>query len=161
MINITNWTGLSLALALCLGMFGISEPASAAQTETNTWEVELDMFSGRPNPVLLLNEAEIAKVKDLVSQAGSTAAKDKAKVFPSVLGYRGLSVRERGRNDRAVKSETRIRGKDIHVQGGKTPGWRNAKDASLEQYLVDLALEKGTISKREHEVVCEEMRKQK
>jgi hypothetical protein len=126
--------------------------------------VEIDVFSGRPNPVFKLQDSEVGRVKELLSQTSSLAAekateKEKAKAFPSlVLGYRGLSIRQVWKN-KAVQSETRVRGKNMLVGSGKDRSWRSASDASLEQFLVDLALEKGAISKQMHEHIRNDIKK--
>ena len=163
MMNIMGWMGPCLALTLSLAMCASSHVASAAVGEASVWEVEIDVFSGRPNPVFKLQDSEVGRVKELLSHTSSVAAekateKEKAKAFPSVLGYRGLRIRQVGKN-KAVQSETRLRGKNMLVGSGKDRSWRSAEDASLEQFLVDLAFEKGAIPKQVHEHIRNEIKK--
>lgn len=148
-----------LMLTLCMAMFAGTRDVAAAETEATTWEVEIDVFSGRPNPVYRLQDSEIVRVTELLSNARTASeTKEKAKVFPSRLGYRGTSIRCVGK-DKAVQSAIRVRGRIILEQSGQTQTWRNADDTALEHYLADLALQKGAISENIHHRIREAIEK--
>jgi len=163
MSNPPAWIRASVALALALGAI-VFNPATAMAAEggADTWEVEIEVFSGRPNPVLKLEAAEIARVRELLLEAAAPEkAPDKEKAFPDKLGYRGLTLREIG-TDNVVKFNTRVRGKDIlRNETGKNSHWHVAKDGRLEEYLVDLALAKEKISRDVHGHIRQEMQKSK
>jgi hypothetical protein len=133
-----------------------------AGDETVTWALEIDVYSGRPNPVLTLTDVEIVRVKDLLSQASSVhETKDPATVFPSNLGYRSVLIKELREpgNMKSVRSVTRVRGRDILVQSGENRIWQKAKDATLERLLVDLALEKKAIPRELYQYILKEIEK--
>jgi hypothetical protein len=148
----------SLILILC---FGVNYNSRAAESSSLIMEVEIDAFSGRPNPVFNLQTAEVTELNQFLWKAkGEEAIKDtKADIIPSILGYRGLHVRERDKN-KAVISEIQIFGKDILIRGSRGE-YRRLKmpDDSLEKYLVDLALAKGAIDKDIHQYLRQEMQK--
>ncbi len=51
-------------------------------------EVELDVFSGRPNPVWSLSESEKSRLLELLSRLPSGEVRE----LPEPLGYRGFAV---------------------------------------------------------------------
>jgi hypothetical protein len=163
-MNVTGWMASCVAVTLCLAGFAGPSAALAAESEPGAWEVQIDVFSGRPNPVFKLQGPEIARVTGMLSQASNVVAakaaeQEKAKAFPVKLGYRGLRIRQVGQ-DKTIQSQIRVHGKNMLVGSGKERSWQSAKDASLEQFLVDLALEKGAISKSMHEQIRNEMGKE-
>lgn len=137
-------------LILCFAMLAGLEKIDAADTEPAIWQVEIDVFSGHPNPVFTLQESEAAQVKALLSKAQASAKpNDINSVFPSRLGYRGIFIRQVGTNQTVV-SEIQLRGKDILQKSGAGESWQGVPDRALEQYLLDLAQSKGAISAKVH-----------
>lgn len=61
-------------------------------------QVELDAFSGRPNPVWTLNNTQVRELQALL--AGATEA---VAVPPEGLGYRGFVVRSTGAEGQATQ----------------------------------------------------------
>jgi hypothetical protein len=57
-----------------------------------TWQVVVDVFSGRPNPTFTLTEAEVVQAKDRMSHAQATAPAGASGIRPSILGYRGMII---------------------------------------------------------------------
>jgi hypothetical protein len=142
-----------------MAMFLGFQDATAAETEATTREVEIDVFSGRPNPVFKLQETEMTHVKELLSQAkASMQANARSKVYPPILGYRGISIRLKG-TDKAMQSEIRIRGKIILEESGASQTWRSADDTALELYLADLAVQKGVIDQKARQSIGEAVEK--
>jgi hypothetical protein len=141
--------------------FGSNPNLRAAESYSLIMEVEIDVFSGRPNPVFNLQPEEVKELNQFLWKAkGEEQNKDtKADIIPSILGYRGLHVRERDKN-KAVISEIQIFGKDILIRGSRGE-YRFLKmpDNSLEKYLVDLALAKKAIDKDLHQYISQEMQK--
>jgi hypothetical protein len=147
----------SLILILC---FGANCNLWAAEESSVSQEVEIDVFSGRPNPVFNLLPAELQEFNQFLSKAKIEKANEdiKAELIPSILGYRGLRIRERGDN-KAALSEIQVVGKDILVRGRSESRHMKASDDSLEKYLVDLALAKGAIDKGLHKEIRQAMQK--
>jgi hypothetical protein len=158
-MNITGLSAPCVALTLCMAMVSGFQNTIAAETEATTWEIEIDAFSGRPNPVFKLEEAEITHVKALISQAKtSTQVKSKAKVFPPNRSYGGMLLRRMG-TDKAIQSELRVRGKNLLEESGTNQTWRSADDTALELYLADLAVQKGMIDQKARQIIGEEVEK--
>ena len=63
-----------------------------AQTAPETWQVVVDVFSGRPNPTFTLAGAELVQAKDRMSRARATAPAGASGIRPSILGYRGMII---------------------------------------------------------------------
>lgn len=91
--------------------------------------VELDIFSGRPNPSWLLADEQIPALMDrlraLESAAGGSIA--------APLGYRGLIVRLDGGEPRVVT----IQAGTVELQGAAGVGWARDTDRQLERWLID------------------------
>lgn len=93
-------------------------------------EVELDIFSGRPNPMWHLSEADVTALLrelDELPEAPPTA-------IANNLGYRGFVVRVRHDGD-----ETRLvvqNGTVQAVRGGSTTYYHDV-DRALEWWLLD------------------------
>jgi len=119
-----------------------------AQTTAETWQVEVDINSGLPNPVFTLTSAELADLKSRLGSAKSVAgASPNVKTIrPSILGYRGLTVTGKSADG------TQTTG-DVEVYKGKilrrAPGPAAVLDDSatgLERQLLALGMAKKVIS---------------
>jgi hypothetical protein len=146
-----------LFIILCVGA---NSNLRAADNPSGSREVEIDVFSGRPNPVFSLQTAEIQELDRFLSKATveKSGAAAKAEIIPSILGYRGLRIRERGDN-KVVVSEIQVAGKDILIRGQGESRRMKAPDNALEQYLVDLALSKKAIDAELHKEILRMMQK--
>lgn len=145
-MNITSLKMLfGIATLLCtVAVLGKAD----AQTATETWQVEVDIYSGRPNPVFTLTSTELADLKSRLGSAKSVAgASPNVKtVRPSILGYRGLIVTGKSGDG------TQTTG-DVEVYKGKilrrAPGPAAVLDDSttgLERQLLALGMAKNAIS---------------
>jgi hypothetical protein len=91
-------------------------------------EVELDIFSGMPNPTWVLTAAEADGFAQRLAQLPATSAGQ----LPGHLGYRGFIVRV---TEGVRTQEIRIWAGAVHVSDG--PGIRAAdKDRELERWVL-------------------------
>src|SRR5262245_21948097 len=152
----------------------VAQDVGHAQRET--FIVEIDVFSGRPNPQLVLDEpAEVKafaeKVKEACERASPVGAAAAAE-SPAVLGYRGLSVSRtlggeaalsfvvgRGSMRMAQRQaplacQPRTNGLaadaagDLHLAGA---------GAELEAYVAQVALQKGVISRAVYQAIIQQL----
>lgn len=95
--------------------------------------VELDVFSGRPNPQWTLTEQEAGRVEEMLRDL-PPAEPGRAAMEPG-LGYRGFLVRSGARRIHAGSGV-------VHFdEGGSGHSRQDAK--GLETYLRQLAKERG------------------
>jgi hypothetical protein len=151
-----------LLTAIVGGTLFADAQGSARAQDAEVVTVVVDIFSGRPNPVIELSAAELA---DLIERAKPACEKvrDEPAEYPGHrLGYRGLLV-GRGRRGAQPQKSLEISGKRVRVlKGGATTicqekmGTRAASgggdlvvaddDNTLERLLLDLALRRGAIT---------------
>jgi hypothetical protein len=144
-----NITSLKMLFGIATLLFTVAVLGKAdAQTAAETWQVEVDINSGQPNPVFTLTSAELADVKSRLGSAKSVAgASPNIKTIrPSILGYRGLTVTGKSGDG------TQTTG-DVEVYKGKilrrAPGPAAVLDDStvgLERQLLALGMAKKAIS---------------
>ena len=92
-------------------------------------EVELDIFSGMPNPTWALTTAEADALARLVAELPRTAASE----LSGKLGYRGLVVKiTRGTGTRLV----RVQAGSVHIVEGGTTIQARDEGRALERWLV-------------------------
>jgi len=140
-----------------------------------TFVIELDIFSGRPNPRLVLDDpAEVMaftqKMKESCDRASAVRA-DAAPEYPGILGYRGMLV-SRSMDGGAAERSFSISGGSMRMAKQHTPlacqSRTNglAADAAgdvhllgmglgLEHHVVQLALQKGVIDTVAYQVILQ------
>jgi hypothetical protein len=91
-------------------------------------EVELDIFSGMPNPTWVLTEAEADSFARRLAQLPESAAGE----LPGHLGYRGFIVRV---TEGARTQEVRIWAGAVHVSNGAAIRAAD-QDRKLERWLL-------------------------
>jgi hypothetical protein len=116
------WVLLGLALVFC-GSVGCEKP--------RTVEIELDAFSGKPNPKW---ELSLFEASDLMSRVASLSEIQERVPQPG-LGYRGFVLSSSGRSLRVYK------GYVIVEQGGSTHVYRDT--AGIEAQLAADARSRG------------------
>jgi hypothetical protein len=93
-------------------------------------EVELDIFSGMPNPTWVLTNAEadsFVKKLAVMSRTSATA-------LSGNLGYRGFIVQvTQGANTQLIHVQTGI----VHISIGATNVYANDEDRELERWLLN------------------------
>jgi hypothetical protein len=150
-------------LVSCLAALTGSVPLASAQSVSRR-EVEVHIFSGRPNPVFTLTRSEGAEVRQLLAAVADapvkidpgSQAKEPETPFASRLGYRGLSLREYAA-DGTLLSNTDIAGQNVLVRAAGRLRRKVASSDDLERRLVDLALTKGAIGDELHSHILKEM----
>ena len=90
-----------------------------------TAEVELDIFSGRPNPAWALTDSQTASLLEMVGELAQTESDP----HPGDLGYRGMIVRLRGAKAREIA---------VHTGVAAVNGGRHADvDRHVERWLLE------------------------
>lgn len=142
----TNLTGALLTFVF-LALLGLAR----AEPPADGLSIEIDAFSGRPNPVFFIDDpSEVAAIL-AQSTRGERIAADATdkKTGASHLGYRGVIVRGQGRFAQAV-STLRVARREVVIEGPAGAGGQKTDryvDASgkLETRLLRLAIDKGVI----------------
>jgi hypothetical protein len=105
--------------------------ASVNTVATDPMEIELDAFSGRPNPTWVASPEQAASV----SRALTSLRDAPAPPEPGHLGYRGFIIRQRG-------MQARVYGGHVSVTTDDTSR-TFADSAGLEQLLIADANQRG------------------
>jgi hypothetical protein len=105
-----------------------ASPATWRSSMAAQVEVELDIFSGMPNPTWVLSDAEAASFARRLARLPRASAAEP----PGHLGYRGFIVRTTAG---ARTQEIRIWAGGVHASNGATPHASDA-DRELEQWLL-------------------------
>lgn len=93
-------------------------------------EVELDIFSGMPNPTWVLTNTEADSFVKQLSAASPTSAAE----LSGNLGYRGFIVQvTEGANMQLIRIQTGT----VHITKGATIVYRYDKDRELERWLLN------------------------
>jgi len=107
-------------------------------------EVELDIFSGRPNPVWTLPEAEATAFRQKVDGLPKATSGQVA----NNLGYRGFVVRADGK---VILVQRGV----VRVTAGETTEYATDPNRGLERWLLQSGkpfLEAGLFTTAEHEI---------
>jgi len=70
--------------------------------------ITVDVFSGRPNPVVTLDDQAAAEVLERVRPSSRLDAKETEPPPPAILGYRGVIVEQVGQATRGLPGQFRI-----------------------------------------------------
>ena len=93
-------------------------------------EVELDIFSGMPNPTWILTDAEADTFVKLVAALPQTSARE----LSGNLGYRGFIVEcAQGPNTQLI----RVQKSTVQISKGVTNVYADDKDRKLERWLLN------------------------
>jgi hypothetical protein len=111
-------------------VFFSSQPGDK-QSKASRMQIELDVFSGRPNPTWALSDQE---GKEFLAKFKALTASDSHKPHYDGLGYRGFKVTEFQDYDKVTVLEGIVEAR----RGEKTYRWRD-QEKTLEKYLLKLA----------------------
>lgn len=149
---------LIACLALLLGLFGVMDAQDATPTSKGLL-IEIDCFSGRPNPKFIVTDPEqIANIKALLDGCVSRNASDaETPVITEKLGYRGIKVSKLDDTNVPLGSIYAFDvNKDKVLMYSKKPDSRGIMtslkqahtdaSAALEHYLLELALSQGQLN---------------
>lgn len=93
--------------------------------------VELDIFSGRPNPAWPLTADQIQAVVDRVNSLETAPVGS----LEAPLGYRGFVVRFDG--DATAATTVTVQSGEVEITGAQGVIWARDADRSLERLLLD------------------------
>lgn len=93
-------------------------------------EVELDIFSGMPNPTWILTDAEADSFVKQLAALPPTSSRE----LSGNLGYRGFIVQcTQGANTQLI----RIQNATVHISEGVTNVYAHDEDRELERWLLN------------------------
>lgn len=132
-------------LILTIGFLGTAvAQEEVVEPPKNTVKVTIEIYSGLPNPILHLDQAELDEIKTLLKSTSKVTKKVATDtVQPSILGYRGLLFENRA-NVSELPAFMCIYRNNINVSENKNEVLED--DEALETFLLEKALEKGVIS---------------
>jgi hypothetical protein len=93
-------------------------------------EVELDIFSGRPNPTWTLSDADGRFFLKLLDKLATTSTRE----FSGNLGYRGFTVEV---SNATEKERVRIQNGLVHVRAANKEIYYNDHARTLERWLFE------------------------
>ncbi|OGP25068.1 MAG: hypothetical protein A2038_09545 [Deltaproteobacteria bacterium GWA2_57_13] len=93
-------------------------------------EVELDIFSGMPNPTWILTNAEADRLVKQLAALPRTSARE----LSGNLGYRGFIVQvTQGADTQLIRIQTGT----VHISKGVTNLYARDEDRALERWLLN------------------------
>jgi hypothetical protein len=93
-------------------------------------EVELDIFSGMPNPAWTLADTEAESLVERLAALPQAPPRE----FSGNLGYRGFIIRLM---QGAATQSIRVQRGAVHISNGQTDVYARDADRSLERWLLD------------------------
>lgn len=113
---------------------GDMNETTANQADMGPFEVqvELDLFSGNPNPVWSLTEAESATLVDMLAQRSPTSSQP----LHDGLGYRGFLLAMTSTTS-GESASIRVQGEVIAIDQGGTVRFLHDGDRKIEQWLLE------------------------
>jgi len=120
--------------------------AGTQPTEFAGLKVTVLLFSGRPDPSYIIDDAaSIDRVKKMLEVA-KEAKFEKPTVTPSILGYKGIVV-ENARNVPGIPSRIAVYNGTIET-GLERKKFLADESKTLENYLLDKAIESKVIDEK-------------
>lgn len=134
------WSGALHLMMLMPGGPGLAT-TSAGQEEI---VVRVLLYSGQPDPAYILEDQEIIDaIRDVFASAKVAEAFDKKTVIPSILGYKGILVKNAGKREGLPSMFAVYQGAIEVVDGQKQ--FLYDENRRLEKLLIDGAVRKGVI----------------
>lgn len=133
---------LAMSLVLLAGTAAAAEPAGLRVTYL--------MYSGRPDPVLLVSDA--ASVRTIESRLNKAAASATApgQTIAPILGYNGILIERVGSQAKSVSPPVLVKGSLLQIgeasaKSGAAPVRSSPAAADLEAMLLQLGQRRGVL----------------
>ena len=140
LVLLAVWSG-ALHLMMLMPKGPVVATASAGENEI---VVRVLLYSGQPDPEYILeNQEDIDAIRDALSSAKVVEKFDKTTVIPSILGYKGVLVKNSGKHE-GLPSMFAVYQGIIEVTG-EQKRFLSDGDRRLEKLLIDGAMKKGVI----------------
>lgn len=116
--------------------------AQPAKPAPGTARLTVLLYSGRPDPSVVLDAAAVAHLSELVQAAPAAEGFDGETVLPSILGYKGVLVETAG--DGALPRYVAVYGGTVELRGD---GARFVRDegGAVESFLLETATQAGVL----------------
>lgn len=115
-------------------------------------EVTILIYSGRPNPRFLLDEAAAKNLGRLLAGTQADDSYEGATVTPSILGYQGMIV-VNGSKMPGLPDAMAVYHDKVEVHDGDATRFRTDAAGGIEQFLLDTAVKRKAISADERKRV--------
>ena len=109
------------------------------------------LYSGRPNPQFVLDDAALARLRTLINSADERESFDRQTVVPSILGYNGVMIQNLSRRG-ALAERIIVYRSDVEIRDKETR-FRRDESRAIESFLLQQAVELGAIDRRALEVI--------
>ena len=144
---------MSIMLYMTISSTGFSQEP----TQEQKMYIVININSGRPNPVLILDKQDIKEINKIVEYINSSLEFDNEfeghSIVPNnILGYRGIRIINKNMTSKLPNSietyDNVILKKKQNVRAEEKGRLSLSRDSAdtLEDYLINLALEKEVIS---------------
>lgn len=117
-------------------------------------KITLDIFSGRPNPELIVSDAEAKKIFDAIRPSGKLKSLTaKSGHAPSNLGYRGIIIEQIGRASKSLPARMQL----THDKLYSAESLGDLEGQALENLVLGkLSKFKGITNKKEFKIYLEQ-----
>ena len=146
---------IGIFLATCVLSFGASHPKEGQGTSEGRLQVEVLIFSGRPNPIFTIEDPqEIREVMALlnglpehpVAKTGSEAS-----AISSKLGFRGLAVTNLSTVAKEIRSfelgdsNVKLKRESTSAASGVKPEFRQDSSKAVQRKLLEIGKSRGAV----------------
>jgi hypothetical protein len=154
-------SGKCLLVVLVCGLAFTPAAVGQSAPPSEGFSVQIDVFSGRPNPVFTLSAADWQQLSSEARALCTSSAITAPKYPEAFLGYRGMLIR------RAGASSMRLARQGVRFFAGNAPNVcrdvvRPTADlvvadsaSSLERQIADLAFQKGIVDTVVHQHILD------
>ena len=142
--TLATWLG---AIFISTIFFTAMPNGDVAASDDDGISVTVLLFSGRPDPVYMLeNQTLIDKIKAGIGEAKKVEGFDKKTIIPSILGYKGILVRNPKRRS-GLPSQFAVNKGMIEVMDEQKRFLKDA-EGNIEKLLMDEAIRQGVIEEK-------------
>jgi hypothetical protein len=147
MFKITRQMHTALIAIILIGaLIAVANSQTQGDAGMKGLKVTVLLFSGRPDPSYVIDDAaSLDQVKKIFETSKETKF-EKSTVIPSILGYKGISVKNMGNIPGIPESFAVYKG-TIEV-GAKEKKFFTDEGNALEKLLFDKAIERGVIEEK-------------
>ena len=142
------WISISIIMILLMSLpLVITEAKEKEMLEKNGLKVTIFLFSGRQNPVYLLDDKDVInQLKTLIDASRVNERFEKTTVIPSILGYNGILV-ENPANFPGFPAHLAVYKGNIEIKNERKK-FLIDEDNAIENLLINQASEKGAIDEK-------------
>jgi hypothetical protein len=143
-ITLATWLGTIFISTI---LFTAIPNVDIAASEDDGISVTVLLFSGRPDPVYMLeNQTLVDRIKAGIKEAKKVDSFDKETIIPSILGYKGILVRNPKRRS-GLPLQFAVHKGMIEVMDEQKRFLKDA-EGNIERLLMNEAIRQGVIDEK-------------